>query len=55
MLNKNYELINENELLDILLKNRGVENPKEMLNVNKSNVHDGMLFKNMDRGLNMLN
>ena len=54
MLNKNYELINENELLDILLKNRGVENPKEMLNVNKSNVHDGMLLKNMERGLNML-
>ena len=54
MLNKGYDLISENELLDILLKNRGVENPKEMLNVNKSNVHDGILLKNMERGLNML-
>ena len=55
VLNKGYELISENELLDILLKNRGVENPKEMLNINKSVLHDGMLFKNMNRGLNMLN
>ena len=55
VLNKGYELISENELLDILLKNRGVENPKEMLNINKSVLHDGMLLKNMDRGLNMLN
>jgi len=54
VLNKGYDLISENELLDILLKNRGVENPKEMLNVNKSNVHDGILLKNMERGLNML-
>lgn len=54
VLNKNYDLISENELLDILLKNRGVENPKEMLSVNKSAIHNGMLLKNMDRGLNML-
>jgi len=53
VLNKNYELISENELLDILLKNRGVENPKGMLNVSESSVHDGMLLKNMERGLNM--
>ena len=55
VLNKNYDLITEDELLDILLKNRGVENPKELLNINESVLHDGMLFKNMDRGLNMLN
>jgi len=54
VLNKNYDLISENELLDILLKNRGVENPKGMLNINSSVVHDGMLLKNMERGLNML-
>lgn len=54
VLNRGYDLINENELLDILLKNRGVENPKEMLNVNVSSVHDGMLLKNMERGLSML-
>ena len=55
MLNKGYDLITEDELLDILLKNRGVENPKELLNINESVLHDGMLFKNMDRGFNMLN
>lgn len=54
VLNKNYEIIKENELLNILLTNRGVENPKEMLKVDKSALHDGMLFKNMERGLNML-
>ena len=55
MLNKGYDLITEDELLDILLKNRGVENPKELLNINGSVLHDGILFKNMERGLNMLN
>lgn len=54
VLNRGYELISENELLNILLKNRGVENPKELLNIDKSVVHDGMLLKNMERGLNML-
>lgn len=54
VLNKGYELINENELLNILLKNRGVENPKKLLNLDESVIHDGMLFKNMERGLNML-
>ena len=54
-LNKGYEFINENELLDILLKNRGVENPKELLNIDESVIHDGMLLKNMERGLNMYN
>lgn len=54
VLNKGYELISENELLNILLKNRGVEDPKRLLNLDKSVIHDGMLFKNMDRGLNML-
>ena len=55
VLNKGYDLITEDELLDILLKNRGVENPKELLNIDESVLHDGMLFKNMTRGLNMLN
>jgi single-stranded-DNA-specific exonuclease len=54
VLNKGYELISEDELLDILLKNRGVDNPKKLLKVNKLNTHDGMLLRNMDRGLNML-
>lgn len=54
VLNKNYDLIREDELLNILLKNRGVENPKKLLNINEADIHDGMLLKNMDRGLNML-
>lgn len=54
-LNKGYELISEHDLLNILLKNRGVEDPKELLNINEDNIYNGMLFKNMDRGLNMLN
>lgn len=53
VLNKGYEFISENELLDILLKNRGVENPKKLLNLKKSDIHDGMLLNNMLRGLNM--
>jgi len=55
VLNKGYDLIGENELLFKLLKDRGVDDPKQLLNLNESVVHDGMLFKNMDRGLNMLN
>jgi single-stranded-DNA-specific exonuclease len=55
VLNKGYEFITEDELLDTLLKYRGVENPKKLLNINKLVLHDGMLLKNMDRGLNMLN
>jgi len=54
-LNKNYELINENELLHILLKNRGVNDPERLLNISDNDILDGMLLKNMDRGLNMLN
>jgi single-stranded-DNA-specific exonuclease len=55
VLNKGYEYITEDELLDTLLKRRGVENPKKLLNINNSVLNDGMLFKNMNRGLNMLN
>ena len=55
VLNKGYDLISENELLNILLKNRGVNSPKKLLNLDKSVIYDGMLFKNIKRGLNMLN
>jgi single-stranded-DNA-specific exonuclease len=54
VLNKGYELISENELLDVLLKNRGVENPKRLLNLKETDIHDGLLLNNMERGLNML-
>jgi single-stranded-DNA-specific exonuclease len=55
VLNKGYSINRDGELLNVLLKSRGVENPEEFLNVNESHIHDGMLLKNMDRGLNMLN
>lgn len=55
VVNKGYSIDRDGELLNILLKSRGVDNPQEFLNVNKSHVHSGMLLKNMDRGLKMLN
>jgi len=54
VLNTNYDLITENELLHTLLKNRGVKDPDKLLNIDESVIHNGMLFKNMERGLNML-
>ena len=54
VLNKGFSLIGENDLLNKLLTDRGVENPQEFLNIDESCVHNGMLLKNMDRGLNML-
>lgn len=53
-LNKGFELIGEDELLYKLLKDRGVENPQEFLNIDGKVIHDGMFLRNMDRGLNML-
>jgi single-stranded-DNA-specific exonuclease len=55
VLNKGYSINRDGELLNVLLQSRGVNNPQEFLNVNKSHVHNGMLLRNMDRGLNMLN
>lgn len=55
VVNKGYSINRDGELLNVLLKSRGVDNPQEFLNVNKSHVHSGMLLKNMDRGLKMLN
>lgn len=49
-----YDFIHEENLLEKLLKERGVNEPKKMLNMNESNVHDGMLLKNIDRGLDLL-
>lgn len=54
VLRKGYDIIKEDELLHILLKERGVADPKTLLNLNESVLHNGMLMKNMDRGLNML-
>jgi len=53
-IHKGFELIGEDDLLNTLLKDRGIQNPKEFLSINETVIHDGMLLKNMERGLNML-
>lgn len=55
VLNKGYSINRDGELLNVLLNSRGVDNPEEFLNLKESCIHNGMLLKNMDRGLNMLN
>ena len=54
VLNKGYSDLREKDLLTKLLQNRGVEDVDHFLNVSEKDIHNGMLFKNMDRGLNML-
>lgn len=54
-LHKGYMDIKDGGLLNKLLKSRGVDDISKFLNVSGEDVHDGMLFKNMDRGLTMLN
>lgn len=51
----NSDFLKSEGLLHLLLQDRGVENPKELLNLNQDVIHDGMLFKNMYEGLTMLN
>lgn len=51
---KGYEFLKEEDLLHELLKYRGVENPSRLLNISESDIHDGMLFKNMLKGLKLL-
>lgn len=52
--NQGYGIIDNEELLVSLLNRRGVEDVESFLDVNESYIHDGMLLKNMDRGLYML-
>ncbi|WP_291567106.1 MULTISPECIES: DHH family phosphoesterase [unclassified Clostridium] len=51
---KGYEKLKEDELLDILLKQRGVQDTKRFLHVSEGDVLDGTLLKNMQEGLEML-
>lgn len=51
---KNYNKISDEELLNRLLKNRGVDNPTELLNVD-SNSLCPMNFNNLDKGYELLN
>ncbi len=53
--NGGYEFLEETNLLESLLKQRGVEDPKHFLNVSEKDVLDGMLLENMDSGLSLLN
>ena len=53
-LNKGYDFIHEENLLQTLLLNRDVTEPDRLLNLTKKEVHDGMLLKNMGEGLEML-
>lgn len=39
------------QMLDNILKSRGVASPKDFLNVNESNIEDFHLFDNMDRAV----
>lgn len=52
--NQNYIYISDSELLDLLLRQRGVEDPNALLNLNESMVHDGMLLNNMEYGCQLL-
>lgn len=49
--NKNYEYISDDELLKILLKQRGVENPDKLLKIRKSCLNDAKLFNNIEKGM----
>jgi single-stranded-DNA-specific exonuclease len=51
---KGYDFLNEDALLETLLINRGVSNPDKLLNLDESCLFDGMLMKNMGKGLELL-
>lgn len=49
-----YENLSDDDLLYKLLKERGVENPKAFLNINETVINDAKLFKNMEKGLYLI-
>lgn len=51
---KGYDFINDENLLETLLLNREVQEPNRLLNLSAKEVHDGMLMKNMNEGLELL-
>jgi len=53
-LNTGYDFIHEEDLLETLLVNRDVTEPDRLLNLTENEVHNGMLFKNMREGLELL-
>ena len=52
--NTNIALLEEGELLNEVLKSRGIDNPSHYLNLTDDDIFDGMLLKNMYGGLCML-
>ena len=51
--NKNYEYISDNELLTLLLQQRGVDEPNKLLKLRRSCLHDAKLFKDIDKALEL--
>ena len=54
VINNGYDFINENNLLNELLKRRGVGNPEKLLNLNEKVILNGMTLKNMQEGIDLL-
>lgn len=52
--NQNYVYVSDSELLELLLRQRGVEDVEAFLNLNENVVHDGMLLNNMEYGCQLL-
>ena len=50
---QSYEYVSDNELLDLLLSQRGVENPKLLLNLTPSVLHDELAIPNMEFGIKL--
>ena len=49
-----YERLTDDELLNKLLVDRGVENPSKLLILNESVIQNAKLFKNMKEGLYLI-
>lgn len=52
--NQNYVYVSDSELLELLLRQRGVEDPNALLNLNETMVHDGLLLNQMQYGCELL-
>lgn len=48
-----FERLSEEEILRELFRLRGIENMEEFLEIGEHNIYDGMLFKNMKKGLQL--
>lgn len=53
-INKGFDCLHNENLLYTLLKQRGVSNPSILMNLNEEVIHNGLLLKNMESGLELL-